>query len=104
MVVYILNSPVLTDWGRYDFEPATLSEVKALMRNGYVSAVGHEATAMFLSKLTGSLIPVNRVPITMRSGDVAIVFRVMTRLPEGRVLSEEEMQAIPYSLGILRKL
>jgi hypothetical protein len=37
----------------------------------------------------------------MHPGDKAIVFQVLQRLPEGKVLSEEELKAVPYRLGLL---
>ena len=56
-----------------------------------------------MTQLTGVQIPVNRVAIRMQPGDIAIVFRVLTRLPEGKVLSDEELAAIPYEFGILER-
>jgi len=69
-----------------------------------VSAVGHEATARFLSLLVGIEIPVNRVAVKMAAGDRAVVFRVLMRLPEGKVLGEEELRQVPFEFGLLRKV
>jgi hypothetical protein len=105
MTVYLLNTPILTDWGMYIFTPLSLSQV--IWRLGiyhFVSAIGHEGTANLLSRLTDVSIPVNRVPIKMTVGDMAIVFRLLTRLPEGKVLSEEELKQLPYEFGMLRKV
>jgi hypothetical protein len=102
--LYVLNTPVLTDWGEYSFRKLGEEEAVALLREEpFVSAVGHEATAHFLSWLTGISIPVNRVAIKMSEGDKAIVFRILMRLPEGKVLTEEELEMVSFEFGLLRK-
>ncbi|WP_297216933.1 DUF1874 domain-containing protein, partial [Thermoplasma sp.] len=65
------------------------------------SAIGHEGTAKVLSDLTGFSIPVNRVAIRMQPGDKALVFRLLDRLPEGKVLTEEELRQLKFELGVL---
>jgi len=103
-MIFILNTPILTDWGEYKFSKISLEEVKSLLQGDFVSAIGHEGTASLMSRLTGISIPANRVPIKMQVGDQAVVFRVLTRLPEGVILSEEALKAIPYEFGLLRKV
>jgi len=56
-----------------------------------LSIVGHEATASLLTRLLGVEVRVNRVNYTYDSNDVMLVFTVATRLPEGKVLSEQEI-------------
>jgi len=103
--LYVLNTPVLTDWGTYSFSKLEEKEAITLLREKpFVSAVGHGATAHFLSWLTGIEIPVNRVAIKMAAGDRAVVFRVLMRLPEGKVLSEEELELVSFEFGLLRKM
>ena len=103
MTVYVLNSPILTSFGRYSYRPISTEEARKLLANGFVSAIGHESTAQFISRILGIPIPVNRVAINMARGDKALVFQVLVRLPEGRILSEEELRIIPYRLGLLEK-
>ena len=64
----------------------------------FTSAVGHEATAKVLTELLGVEIPYNRIAVKMREGDSAIHFVLRTRLPEGKVLSEEELRALDFDL------
>lgn len=59
-----------------------------------VSAIGHQSTAQLLSQLLGREVPVNRAMVELRDGDEAIVFQLMVRLPEGKVLSREELQQL----------
>jgi len=102
--VYILNSPILTNWGAYEYMPITLEDAKQRLKAGFVSAIGHEGTAKLLSTILGMEIPVNRVQIQMQPGDDAIIFQVLQRLPEGTVLTEEQLKKVPYRLGLLRRM
>ncbi len=102
-MIYVMNSPILTAPGKYVYERIDIERARQLLRNQFESAIGHEATARFLSKLIGVEVPANRVSIAMRPGDVAVIFRVKQRLEEGKVLTEEEMQKVPYEIGLLRR-
>jgi len=102
-MMYIMNTPILTDWGEYKFSKISLEEVKSLLHGDFTSAIGHEGTASLMTRLTGIEMPANRIQVKMAVGDQAVVFRVLSRLPEGKVLSEEELQTIPYEFGLLVK-
>lgn len=105
MSLYILNSSIMTSYGTWFYEPVTLDEVIADLAYGnFVSAIGHESTASFLSLLTGIEIPVNRIMVDMAKGDIAIVLKLKTRLEEGKVLTMEELKDIPYELGRVYKV
>lgn len=103
--LYLLNSPILPGFGRYEFEgPVAPQEARRLVADGFVSAIGHEATARLLTHILGQAVAVNRQRIHMRPGDQALVLRLKQRLPEGRVLSFEEISELPFDLGLLRRL
>lgn len=74
----------------------TIEEVKALIQEGFDSAVGHESTARILSALLGVEVPFNRKAVSLSKGDRLVVFQLLTRLEEGKVLTEEEVRALPY--------
>lgn len=105
-MLYILNSPVLTSCGVYSYAKIPLSAVRELLKQtpDFISAVGHESTANFISKILGVTVPVNRIEISMKKGDKAIVFRILTRLPEGKVLDEQELSQVKYEIGLLKKV
>jgi hypothetical protein len=98
MAIYFANAFSLSmlEWpADVRVEPVSVEEVKSLLAQGFTSAVGHESTARVFSSQIGIDIPVNRIAIKLNTNDILIVGQVMTRLPEGRVLSEEELRSVP---------
>jgi hypothetical protein len=105
MTIYIMNSPILTSYGQWDFEgPVTIAKARAVLSNGFISAMGHPASAAVLSQILDIAIPVQRLQITLLPGDEALVLRLTQRLPEGKVLDEAELKAIPFELGLLKRI
>ncbi len=104
MTTYLINSPILPTYGRYDFSPLTIAQAKTRLNAGFVSAIGHDTTAKLLTHVLAQEIPVNRIQISLQVADIAIVFRLMQRLPEGKLLSEAELFAMPFELGLLTRL
>lgn len=109
MTVYLCNSftlsmivPDLLEAGVIiKASPITLEEARALLQQGFVSAVGHESTAKVLSSLLGMEVPFNRVQIAITGGDVIVSFQFMVRLPEGHILKEDEVLAL-YQEGKIK--
>jgi hypothetical protein len=79
---------------------ANLVKIMSKMTN-VVSAVGHKSTADLLTKLLGFEVAYNRVQVKLEKNDVALVFQLLTRLEEGRVLTEEELQNISYKFYLV---
>jgi len=69
-----------------------------LLSNGFISAVGHEATAQLLSRILSLPVPSSRNSVFMEKGDRAIHFFLKQRLPEGAVLGETELTELDYWL------
>jgi len=105
MAIFVLNSPILTAYGEYRYEKIEEEQARRLLLSTeFTSAIGHEATANFLSKKLGVKILTNRIPISMDKNDQAVVFRLLDRLPEGKVLDNNEMQSVRYELGLLKRV
>lgn len=102
MKKYILNTPVLTNYGTYRFDKIEIEEAKELALDA-MSAVGHKGSAEALSALLNVQVAVNREEVYMAVGDVALVFRLLPRLPEGAVLSADELLDLPYEFGKLER-
>lgn len=83
-------------------QKATADDVaKLLHTNPFVSAVGHEATAQLLSVLLNADIPMARIQVAAKPGDVLVLFRLRDRLPEGMVIKEKnQLDTIGYDLYI----
>ena len=75
-------------------EELTIQQVKELLSQGFESAIGHEATAKLLSQLLGIEVPAKRAFITLEPSTTLIVFQLLERLPEGKVLSESELKEL----------
>jgi len=101
-MLYLLSTrmiPVVLDGPHtITVQPVTCEEARSILSGGYVSAVGHEGTAQVLSALLGIVVPPNRIAVEMRPGDEAVHLAITARLPEGRVLTAEELAGIPYQL------
>jgi len=103
MTTYVLNSPILTAEGTYTFRRISADEAKNLVAGGFVSAIGHDASAAALSAVLGVTVPTNRVAITMQTGDAAVVLKLAGRLPEGKVLNLAELEALGFDLYLIKK-
>lgn len=105
MTTYVLNTPILTSYGEWRFEgPISLDQAKQKIENGFLSAVGHDTSAQFLSQLLGVKVEMQRISVTMQVGDQALVLRIKSRLPEGKLLTHDEIKTIPYELGWLQRI
>ncbi|MEM4340831.1 MAG: YddF family protein [Candidatus Nitrosocaldus sp.] len=105
MTIYLLNTTII-DPDQVPIlvrvDEITADEAKQLLAaNDFVSAVGHEATAQFLSMLLNIAVQTNRIAVKLKPGDKAVCLKLQGRLPEGRVLSLAEMKQVQYKLYLL---
>jgi hypothetical protein len=111
VVVYLLNALIVP----IDFEKhpqvtirirkATVEDVRQLLLSrGFISAIGHQATATLLSQLLGIEVSFNRVTVKAEPGDILIHFVLRERIPEGKILTLEELQRLPFDFAITEVL
>jgi len=74
---------------------ASAEDVKNILSSNFISAIGHEATAKIITTQLGVNVPVNRVSISLKRGDTLLVYQLLKRLEEGKVLTEQEMMQVP---------
>lgn len=109
MTVYLANAFSLSMLSQLPAQIKVMetnpTEITAIaFQNIIVSAVGHEGTAQLLSQILGFQVPVNRVSIKLAPSDILIVFQLLTRLPEGRVLTADEIKQLQYKFYIVKLL
>ena len=74
--LYIMNSPILTTYGLWRFEgPLTEEAARDLLAGGFVSALGHEGAAHFLSARLGVELPYHRIQVTLEPGERALILQ-----------------------------
>jgi len=98
MTVYISNAfslSMITPPTTLTVVEASAEDVKNILNQGFVSAIGHEATAKIITTQLGVNVPVNRVSISLKRGDTLLVYQLLKRLEEGKVLTEQEMMQVP---------
>jgi hypothetical protein len=101
--IYLLNTTVVPCEGLWDVQKTTLSYATYLagLKDDFTSAVGHDSTAALLSTLLGTTIPVNRISVAPKEGDLLLCFKLKQRAPEGKILSVEELEALGYEFFLM---
>jgi len=60
--------------------------------NELVNAIGHDSTVNLINKLCEVQLQKNRIEVKMNEGDRVLVIMIAERLPEGKVLSDTEIE------------
>jgi hypothetical protein len=106
----LLNTSILSDYGTFVYQPLSLDEARGLVREfqrdekTIQSAIGHQSTADLLTTLLGFPVTVSRTEFKQTVDDAGLIFKLNQRPPEGRVLNREEIEAIGYEFGLLRRI
>lgn len=105
MKIAVLNGPIVTSFGNYTYFPVPIESAKILINAAeFSSFVGHESTAQIVSELLEKPIGYSRKELKQKIGQIALVFRLKQRAPEGKVLNKTEVEEIGYEFGILYRL
>ena len=103
---FILNSlitPFKGENANFFIKKIDLETAKFFIPKKFISAVGHQATAEMISGLLGVKVEVNRIQIFFEIGDEALAFVPKQRLPEGKVLTKEELLKIPPDIFFIQR-
>ena len=102
--VGLFNGTVATTNGLYSIKDIDIDTAKKYVKqNGFISAIGHEATAEIMSDLFEMNIPMNRIQFHQEIGQIAIVFKLNERPPEGDVLDRAELERVGFCLKIMER-
>jgi hypothetical protein len=105
--LYLLNSPICTDYGCYDYVNVDTRTAKSFLEkypnDKVISAIGHEGTAQYLSALFEQTIENQRIEVQMQAGDQAIVIKI-PRQAIGTNLDIETLKTLNPSIGIMTRL
>ena len=83
-------------------EEVAVDYLKSYLADGDCqSVIGHQATADVLTAKFGMSIPMNRTNLKLNYGDSVYVAQLGTRLAEGQVLSQAEMEAVPLTFWVV---
>jgi len=98
----VLNAPVVTTVGKYVTWGIPIESARLLANSMTIQThVGHEATAKTLSRLLEVPIEFSREELTQQVGQMALVFKLKQRTPEGVVLSKQDLEKIGYKFWIM---
>ena len=103
MKTAILNTSIMTTDGTYSLQTISLELARKIAQSstvGILSAVGHESTAQVLTTLLCVEVPVNRIMFEQQVNQFAIVLKINGRIPEGKILSLEDIEEIGYTLKL----
>ncbi len=103
MKLALLNTSIITALGSYTYDAISLDGARELVADEYVSHIGHDSTAVIMTELLGVNVPMSRVPFAQEPHQLALVFKLNGRPPEGKILSREEIEAIGYTWGLLQR-
>jgi len=105
-MLYVLNTLITPiDFDKHKeatvkFRRINVNEAKEILKReaNVKSVVGHEVTAKLMSELLEREIPFNRETVFFEKGDKGLHFFLKERLPEGKILSKEELEKLRYWL------
>ena len=94
--VYLANAFSLSmlpaPYSKVAIKKIDLDEARRIVKEyEWESAVGHASTAAILSRILGVDVPAERKMIKIDFDRPVLVIQLLFRLPEGKVLSEEEL-------------
>ena len=97
-MIHLLNTCIIPacvlDCDVKIFSLAAEEAIRMAVDSPFVSHIGHQATADLLTTMFGVEVPMSREP--WDGTGTGLVFQLQQRLPEGKILTLEEIEALPY--------
>jgi len=100
--IYLMNSAVMPNEGKYDCKYVNQKTfIKAFHKiydksGTFVNCVGYEQTAKHLTELLGVDVPMNRVNVSLNSGDIMLVCKLETRVANPETKGQEQSTPFVY--------
>jgi hypothetical protein len=105
MKITLLNTSILTTYGTFEYSAISLPEAQKLVQNNEIlSAIGHQSTAEILSGLLEIEVKPNRIEYLQNVDEIALIFKLKLRPPEGKILTNKEIEEMGYEFGVLRRI
>lgn len=105
--IALLNSSVMTANENMSYHTKKISpeDARAMLHRGassgnqysVVSYVNHPSTARLMERTLGIPVPLSKEDYYAKPGEVALCFKFESRIPWGKELSDEELDAMKYS-------
>lgn len=103
--VVLFNGPIITANGTFRMTDLGVEKARRLVqRHGFVSAIGHDASARVLSDILQVSVPKKRIEYKQAVGQKAIALKLNVRPPEGEVLNRVEMHEVGFSLKLIERI
>lgn len=117
-MLYIFNTTIVPNEGLFVNQKISILEVQHLLDSyrkssdsefqgevQFTSAIGHQGSADVFNCLFPELqVEVNRMQAILQPGDQAICLKLKGRLPEGAILTMEELEEVGYEFYLLTNL
>lgn len=103
----LLNTSICTNAGTYRLVDLTLEEAQELIvenKDNLLSAIGHASTAQIMTELLDTEIEVNRIQFSQQENQKALVFKMLGRPEEGKILTKEEIEEMGYKFQLLERI
>ena len=103
-MLYVMNTTMMPNpEGTYKSNLISLQEAKEIVKSGdFTSAVGHQATAELMADVLDANIPLNRMTISLESGDKMLCLKLKPRLGEGVIIkNKNDLESIGYDFVLI---
>lgn len=101
-MLYLFNTTIMPNEGVFSCKMIQHHEALMLLRDvnfHITSALGHQGSVdAFNALFPGLNCEMNRIQATMNKGDKAICLKVRGRLPEGSILTLDQLNEVGYDL------